>query len=134
MAKIRHVVEAAADRIKTAGDVLDFAYFFLEDSWLSYDEKAFQKSLGKPGTTELLAKFRDRLATADPFDAAHLEPLLHQFVQDEGIKVGDIIHSVRIAITGQPVGLGLFDSLAILGKETSLRRIEHAIHLAMPKG
>ena len=92
-AKVTHVVEAAGDRIKTAGDILDFGYFFLEDSWLSYDEKAFEKSLGKPGAAELLAKFRDRLATAEPFDAAHLEQLLHQFVEEEGIKIGDIIHS-----------------------------------------
>jgi glutamyl-tRNA synthetase len=129
-AKVTHVVEAAADRIKTAGDILDFGYFFLEDSWLSYDEKAFQKALGKPGATELLAKYAGRLAAVEPFDAAHLEQFTHQFVQDEGIKIGDVIHSVRVALTGQSIGLGLFDSLAILGKETSLRRIQHAVHQA----
>jgi glutamyl-tRNA synthetase len=74
-----------------------------------------------------LARFRDRLATAEPFDAAALEGLMQQFVADEQIKIGQVIHAVRVAVTGKSVGLGLFDSLAILGRERVLRRIELAV-------
>ena len=42
------VVEAAGDRIKVAGDILDYADFFMADDALTYDEKAFDKRLRKP--------------------------------------------------------------------------------------
>ena len=44
------------------------------------------------------------------------------------IKIDQIIHAVRVAVTGKSVGLGLFDTLAILGRERCLRRIENAMH------
>jgi glutamyl-tRNA synthetase len=123
-AKIEHVVCAAGDRIKTAGDILDFAYFFVPDDMLTYDEKAVTKSLQKPGAVELLSAYKDQLADADSFDAAALEQMTHAFVTARDVKIGDIVHSLRAAVTGQSVGLGLFDSLAILGKASCLARIE----------
>ncbi|MGD0896224.1 MAG: glutamate--tRNA ligase [Thermoguttaceae bacterium] len=122
--KVEHVVAAAGDRIKTAGDVLDFDYFFLPDDRLSYDEKALKKWLGRPGAAERLAKYRAWLATVAPFDALHLQDPTHQFVQAEGQSGGDILQGARLALTGSSIGLGLFDSLAILGKEQSLARID----------
>jgi glutamyl-tRNA synthetase len=122
--KVEHVVAAAADRIKTAGDILDFDYFFLPDDRVTCDEKALKKWLGRPGAAERLAKYRAWLAAVEPFDAGRLEEPTHQFVQAAGESGGDIIHGTRLALTGSPVGLGLFDSLAILGKEQSLARID----------
>jgi glutamyl-tRNA synthetase len=43
------------------------------------------------------------------------------------VKVGDIVHAVRVAVTGKTVGPGLYDCLAILGRDTSLARIEAAL-------
>jgi glutamyl-tRNA synthetase len=126
-AKVTHVVEAANERIKTAGDVLDYAYFFVSDDKLTYDDKAFQKGLGKPDAADLLTKYRADLAAAESFDGPALEQRMHQFVEAQGIKIGDIIHAIRVAVTGQSIGLGLFDSLAILGRERSLARIDRAL-------
>jgi glutamyl-tRNA synthetase len=127
-AKIEHVVCAAGDRIKTAGDILDYNYFFVADDKLVYDEKAVAKSLQKTGALELLAAYKDQLAAAESFDAASLEKMTHAFVESRGLKIGDIVHSLRAAVTGQSVGLGLFDSLAILGKESCLARIEQTLN------
>ena len=121
------VIAAAGDRIKVAGDILAFDDFFRADDQLAYDEPAFEKHIRKADAAELLAKFRDRLATAEPFDVPTLEALMQQFVAAEGIKIGQIIHAVRVAVTGKSVGLGLFDTLAILGRERALRRIEQAM-------
>ena len=49
---------------------------------------------------------------------------------DTGIKLGDIIHPVRVAITGKTVGPGLYDCLAILGASKSMLRIDRARELA----
>ncbi len=127
-AKVRVILAAAGDRIKTAGDVLDYRNFFLPDDQIAYDDKAFDKRLKKaPEAKELLAKFRDRLAAAPTFDAAALEKLLHDFVTAEKIDLGQIIHAVRVAVTGKGIGFGLFETLAILGKEHSLARIDRAL-------
>jgi glutamyl-tRNA synthetase len=126
--KIEHVVCAAGDRIKTAGDILDFTYFFVDDDKLVYDEKAVSKSLQKPGAVELLTAYKDQLATTEAFDALSLEQMTHAFVAARGVKIGDIVHSLRAAVTGQSVGLGLFDSLAILGKESCLTRIGQTLN------
>jgi glutamyl-tRNA synthetase len=126
-AKIAHVVTAAGDRIKTAGDVLDFAYFFVPDATLQYDPKAVAKWFRRPRAAELLGKYRQRLAAFEPFAAENLEQLTQQFVEAEGIKPSDLVHAVRVAVTGSTIGLGLFDALAILGKESCLARIDQAL-------
>jgi glutamyl-tRNA synthetase len=126
--RVAQVLQAAGNRVKVAGDILDYPDFFLPDDQLTYDEKAFEKRLRRPPeAAELLAKFKDALAGAEPFDAAGLEKLLHDFAEREGIKIGQIIHAVRVAVTGKAIGFGLFDSLAILGRRQCLARIERAI-------
>ena len=128
LATVRRIVEAAGDRIKVAGDVLDYADFFLPDEELPYDEKAFQKRIAKPPeAADLLGRFRQRLAACDSFEAEPLEALMRGFTEDEGIKLGQIIHAVRVAATGKAVGFGLFEILEVLGRERTLARIERAL-------
>ena len=91
---------------------------------MAYDPQAVEKNLRKPGALPLVTKFRDRLAQVEPFDVPTLETTLQQFVADEQIKIGDVIHALRVAITGKAVGPGLYDCLAILGREKSLARIQ----------
>jgi glutamyl-tRNA synthetase len=126
-ARVGQVVAAAGDRIKVAGDVLAFDEFFTPDERLRYDEKAFAKRVRAEGAVGLLAKFRDRLAVAEPFEPPALEQLINDFAACEGIKLGEIVHAVRVAVTGKAVGLGLFDTLAILGRQACLGRIDRAL-------
>jgi glutamyl-tRNA synthetase len=123
---IEKVIVAAGDRIKVAGDILAFSDFFQKDEELTFDQQAFEKHVRQAGAAALLSKFRDLLAKAEPFDVPTLEALMQDFIASEGIKISQIIHIVRVAVTGKSIGLGLFDSLAILGRERTLRRIEKA--------
>lgn len=125
--RVTQVVQAAGDRIKTAGDILDFTEFFVADDALSFDEPAFDKRLRKPGVIELLGKLRDQMGALEPFDASSTEACVHRFVEQQGIKIGDIIHALRLAITGKSVGLGMFDAMAILGRDSCLKRLDLAI-------
>ncbi len=125
--KLTQIVEAAGDRIKVAGDILDYDDFFVADDELTYDEKAFDKRLRNAADApELLAAFRRELAEAEPFTAEHLDRLLHNFVERQGIKIGQLVHPLRVAVTGKAVGFGLFETLAILGRESVLARIDRA--------
>ena len=93
-----------------------------------FDEKAFDKRIRKPAEAGgLLEKITTQLAQVDPFDVEPLESMLHAFVETEGIKIGQIIHALRVAVTGKPVGLGMFDTLALLGREACNRRIARAL-------
>jgi glutamyl-tRNA synthetase len=126
--KVTQIVAAAGDRIKVAGDILDYGDFFLPDDRIAYDEAALDKRLRKPAdAVPLLTKFRQELATMPTFDAAALEKRLQDFIQAQGVGIGQIIHALRVAVTGKAVGFGLFESLAILGREHCLARIDRAL-------
>jgi glutamyl-tRNA synthetase len=127
-ARLRQVLGAAGDRIKVAGDVLDYAAFFQADDALTYDDAAFDKRLRQPPqAAELLRGFRERLAAAEPFDAPTLEQALQDYVQARGVKLDQVVHALRVAVTGRPIGFGLFDALAILGKSSCQARIDRAL-------
>ena len=122
------LVEAAGDRIKVGGDILDYRDFFVADDDLAYDDKAVEKRLNKPPEArELLTEFRSVLDNTVPFDAVTLESQMQQFVETKEIKIGQIIHALRVAVTGKAVGFGMFEILEILGKRRSLSRIDRTL-------
>ncbi|MDG2014045.1 MAG: glutamate--tRNA ligase family protein, partial [Pirellulaceae bacterium] len=126
--KIADVVNAADDRIEMAGDILQFEGFFVAATDLELDEKAFQKRLVKPENVgHLLAEYRKTLAATDDFSAPNLELVLKTWVEQQGIKIGDVIHALRVALTGKPAGFGMFESMEVLGKEECLERIGAAL-------
>jgi glutamyl-tRNA synthetase len=125
--RLRRIAEAAGDRIKTGGDILDYGEFFCDDQDLVYDEKAVDKRLRRGEAAALLRRFRDQLAQLERFDAESTEACLRQFIENEGIKIGQVIHALRVAVTGKPVGLGMFDTLEILGRRRVLNRIDQAL-------
>ena len=82
------------------------------------------KALQRPGAAALLEKYKALLATTEPFEAGPLEAVTRQFAESEEVKINDIIHAARVAVTGKSIGFGLFDSMAIVGRDGCLRRIE----------
>ncbi len=128
----RHVealLEAMGERLKVYSDVLAFDEFLVEDDQLAYDEKAVKKRLRKEGVSGWLSAFRGELADVEPFEAGVLEELMKGWVEREGLKLGQIIHPVRVAVTGKPAGVGMFEALQLLGRESVLRRIDRALEL-----
>jgi len=122
----RRVIEASGDRLKVAGDILAYADFFLVDE-PEMDPEAVTKRLATPAARAHLEAFAARLATVEPFEPAALEAALKATAEAAGAKAGDLVHPVRVAITGRSVGPGLYDCLAILGREKSLARITRAL-------
>ncbi len=123
------IAAAAGDRIKTAGDILDYHEFFCCAADLPYDAKAFDKRVRGGNAGELLRKLRASLADLETWDADATEACLKDFLLAESVKLGDVIHALRVAVTGKAVGLGMFDCLAILGRQETLQRIDHALQL-----
>ena len=71
---------------------------------------------------------RDRLVTGVQTCALPiLDRAMHAFVETEGVPIAQIIHAVRVAVTGKAVGFGLFEGLAILGRDACVARIDRAL-------
>lgn len=133
--RVEAVVAAAGERIRVAGDILDFDYCFIPDAELTYDDKAFQKRIAKAAdAVELLQGFAAEIETISPFDAAGAERGLKAFCEQRGVQIGQIIHALRVAVTGTAAGFGMFDTLAILGPQAVRNRIARAVELATAAG
>jgi glutamyl-tRNA synthetase len=126
-ATVTQVVADAGPRIVVAGDVLDYADFFLPDDQLPYDDKAFEKYVRKPPAPDLLRRLRAIVASAEPFDAETLKRLVGDIAQAENAKPGPLSQTLRVAVTGKDVGFGAYETLAILGRERCLARIDRAL-------
>src|SRR5262249_30902256 len=126
-ATVTRVVTEAGPRITVAGDILDYDYFFLPDDRLTYDEKAVAKHVRKPPAPELLPKLRGVVEAAEPFDAATLKARVEAFAQAGGVKPGPVSQMLRVAVTGKDVGFGTYETLAILGRERCVMRIDGAL-------
>lgn len=122
---LNQVVAHAGPRLVVAGDILNFDDFFLPDDQIRYDEKAFEKHVKK--SPELLKKLRDALAAIEAFDPAMLKKVVEEIATAEGSKIGPVSQLLRVAVTGKDTGFGTFETLAVVGKERCLKRIERAL-------
>jgi glutamyl-tRNA synthetase len=87
-----------------------------------YEPEGLKKHV-KPETAALLGRLLERLAAVPEWTAAAAEAALRQTAETAGVSAGKLIHPTRLAATGTTVGAPLFDVLALLGKETTLRRL-----------
>jgi len=125
---VAQIVVALGDRLKVFSDILSARFFFCDD--YPVDPKNFDKRVRKEGIPLHLTAFAERMAGLEPFTVAALEQLLPAYCEEAGLNTGDLIHALRLATTGQPVGPGVYDCLVLLGKERSLARIAAAVKAA----
>jgi len=124
LAMMKNIIAAAGDRLSMAGDILNFEDFFAEDDKLTYDQKAWQKRMVKPEQAGfLVGELYKVLNVHEEFAAAELETAIKGFCESQGIKIGDIIHALRVSVTGKAAGFGMFDTLEILGRDRVLNRM-----------
>ncbi|MEI8206291.1 MAG: glutamate--tRNA ligase family protein [Kiritimatiellales bacterium] len=113
-------------RIKLPSEIRPAAEFFFTDDF-AYDEKAVEKKLSKPEVFQTLEKIAGILQGLEQFDAETVNKALHDFVEQGGLKFGDVMPPLRIAVSGQQSGPDLAPVLAILGKDNVLARIRKTI-------
>jgi glutamyl-tRNA synthetase len=125
---LTRVVTAAGDRIKVAGDILQFDELFCADDRLEIDPDLLAKRIAnEPGAKEALTAIRCAIATSEVLDQATLEPWIKAYAADKGLKLGVCINALRAALTGKSTGLGVFDYIDLLGRERCLTRIDRAV-------
>lgn len=126
-ATVRQIVEAAGPRLRVAGDILDYPEFFLPDDQVPYDEKALDKHVRKPPGAGWVAGLREVVATTEPFDAPTLQAKVEAFIAANDAKPRPVSQTMRVLVTGKEVGFGTYETLAILGRERCLARIDRVL-------
>lgn len=122
---VLRVLAAVRSRARTLVELVDMSSYFFRDDF-AYDPKGVDKFFRRPGVAELLREGREVLARLSSFDEASVEAAYRRLIEEKGIKGGDLIHPTRLALTGRTVGPGLFEIMALLGKEKCLTRLERA--------
>ncbi|MFC9221136.1 glutamate--tRNA ligase [Streptomyces hygroscopicus] len=114
----------AQTRLTVLSDITANVDFLFLDEPVA-DEASWTKAM-KPGADALLTSVRARLAEAD-WDAETLKAAVLAAGEEHGLKLGKAQAPLRVAVTGRTVGLPLFESLEVLGRERTLARVDAAL-------
>jgi glutamyl-tRNA synthetase len=124
--RAERAVDLLKPRARKLSDLVPQLRTFLGDT-IDRDPAAVAKHLSAADLTPHLDAWRDRLAHVTPFDPPTLEAELRALADQRGIKAGTLIHATRVLVTGQAVSPGIFDVLAVVGRDRVLRRFaQHA--------
>lgn len=127
MDRIRTVVGLMKDRVSFVKELWPLcSFFFLPPT--EYDDKTVRKRW-KEYSAKQMGELADVLEGIDDFSVEGQEPIVLQWVNDQGYKLGDIMNAFRLALVGIGKGPGMFDISAFLGKEETLRRLHRAIEV-----
>jgi glutamyl-tRNA synthetase len=121
-----HLIDLVKTRAQTLPEVYEAIKFYFNDP-PEYDEKGLNKYFRDENALDLLKRIENVLKDTTIFGAEKLEEIIRNLAELMSIKAGDIIHPLRLALTGFTVSPGIFDVMQILGKEVVLRRINKAI-------
>jgi glutamyl-tRNA synthetase len=121
--RLERVVVALRERARTLKEMAESAVYFFTDE-IEPDEKA--KKVLAPDVLPILQKVCQRLSET-PFDPKSLEETVRRAAEEMGLKMSAVAQPIRAAVTGRTVSPGVFEVLAILGKERALKRIESRI-------
>jgi glutamyl-tRNA synthetase len=121
-ARLLAMMPGLKERAKTLVELMEGAKFLFAARPLPLDDKA-KALLGDEGRARL-AMLVDALAAVETWDVASTEAAVRALAESSGAKLGQLAQPLRAALTGQSTSPGIFDVLAVLGREESLARLK----------
>ncbi len=122
---LEKVIKTLNTRSKTLIEMADSAGFYYQDP-LVYDDSAAKKFF-TPESLDLFQKLAEQLSALDAYEEKALEDVFRGIMETTGLKFGKIAQPVRVALTGKTVSPGIFEIIAVLGKEKVLARLDQAM-------
>jgi glutamyl-tRNA synthetase len=122
---LHDAVEISEEKIQTLAEFWPLVGFLFDGP--ADDPAAFQKVIASDGGVENLKAARAALAQAEPFTVENVEAALRGVVESKGAKPAKVFQPVRVAIAGTTVSPGIFESVALLGRDETLARIDRAL-------
>ncbi len=120
------VVEISREKMQTLFDFWGLAGPLIEAP-SEYEEKAWRQW----GGSDHLPRIRAAVASVpDPFGPDEVESVLRPLAEELGVKPKEIFQPIRVALTGTTVSPGIFESVAALGREETLERLDKALREA----
>jgi glutamyl-tRNA synthetase len=125
---LRDAVAVTQEKISTLDEFWPLARSFFEDP--VDDPAAREKFLAPEAGAQALSAARDALAdVADPWSTESVEPALRDVVERTGMKAKQVFQPLRVALTGSTISPGIFETVALVGRERALQRIDAALDL-----
>lgn len=125
--EIKQLVPLVKDKIKTLAEFITMTDFFFLPA--EFETGAIDILKGGEGSKDILMTARQLLAGIESFIADEIEKALREAAAGMDIKLGKFLQPLRIAVSGKTVTPGMFETLEVLGRTESLRRIDAAIAL-----
>jgi glutamyl-tRNA synthetase len=119
--KLVAAMSGLKERAKTLIELIESARYVYADRPLPLDDKA--AAVLTPEARALVGKLARELENVEPWSAATAEAAVRAFAEREGAKLGAVAQPLRAALTGRTTSPGIFDVLAVLGREESLARL-----------
>ena len=120
-AQLLQAMPSLKERAKTLIELIDSAYFIFADRPLEVEPKA--AALLTPENRALIGKLRLALEPVSPWTAETTEAAMRAFAEANNLKLGAVAQPLRVALTGRTTSPGIFDVLAVLGREECLARL-----------
>ncbi len=122
------VLELLKPRAKRLNDFLELGRFFFVDV-VEYDPTAVATHLHGDGMADHLLALSSTFAALPSFDAATTEAALRGVAAERSVKAATLIHATRVALTGKTVSPGLFEVMALVGRDRTRARLANAARL-----
>ncbi len=122
---LAQIIEAMKERVSFVKEFIDNCTYFYEAP-TQYEQKSIEKNW-KPETPEHLNKLKEEFASLNNPKKEDFETALSKISEELNVGKGKLIHPLRLAVSGQSTGPGMFDLLIIIGKDEVVKRIEAAI-------
>jgi len=119
------IIEAMKERVSFIKEFIDTCTYFYEVP-TEYEQKAVEKNW-KPETPNHLIKLKEEFVSLNNPTKEDFEHALAKVSEGLNVGKGKLIHPLRLAVSGQSTGPGMFDLLFILGKDEVVKRIEAAV-------
>ncbi len=121
--QLEKIIELCAGARTLADIERKSRFLFIGDEQVQYDDKAVRKVLLKDDGLAALAIVRDKLAAMEQFTEQAIEDMLRSLAEERQVGLGKVAQPLRVALCGTTVSLPIFDSVQMLGKENTLKRI-----------
>jgi glutamyl-tRNA synthetase len=123
-AVLREAAPLVQERMQTLGEAVEMlGFLFVSEEDFTIDPDDADKQLGGDGRDVVKAAY-DALSALDSWDTAAIERALRSsLVEDRGLKPRNAFGPVRVAVTGRRISPPLFESMELLGRDRSLRRL-----------
>jgi glutamyl-tRNA synthetase len=127
------VIELLKPRAKRLTDFVEQGRYFFADA-LDFDQSAVDKHLRGDGMLDHIAALDRSLSGLVAFDAPSIEAALRALADARGVKAASLIHATRVAVTGKAASPGLFEVLALVGRDRTRARLQAAARLVAGAG